>query len=219
LFFPSREEKMKIDEKIKKINEILDSYGDEAIQEEKRPGGLSLWGYKPQYLIDAVNEVLGPDGWGYKLISIDTTPADNNKISAVAQVEVYIKIGETIICKGPQFGVSTNYKGDAEKGALTDAIGKGLSLWGIGSKAYRGLLRPTSQPTTGPTQVQETKPEKPEPQKEEKNGSPKPPSKPQLVLIKKLAFERGVEVPKVESKEEADREIRRLMGLPKKVNA
>ena len=58
---------MNLKEKIEKINKILEEYGEEAIQEEKRPWG-SLWGYKPQYLIDAVNEVLGVDGWGYKLV-------------------------------------------------------------------------------------------------------------------------------------------------------
>jgi len=203
---------MTITEKIVEINRILDGFGDEAIQEEKRPWG-SLWGYKPQYLIDAVNQVLKEDGWGYKLITIQTTPLDNGRTTAIAQVEIYIKIGETLVCKGPQFGVSTNYPGDAEKGAITDGIGKGLSLWGIGSKAYRGLLRPTKEPVVEKKEEQQEKPKQVEPAAIE--GEVKPPSKAQLVLLKKLASERGVEeVVSVSSKEEADREIKRLISLP-----
>ncbi|MEM4134436.1 MAG: Rad52/Rad22 family DNA repair protein [Candidatus Micrarchaeia archaeon] len=203
-----------IREKVRKINEILEKYGDEAIQEEKRPWG-SLWGYKPQYLIDAVNEVLGEENWGFKLVSLTTTPGDNGRITAVAQVEVYIKIGDELVCKGPQFGVSTNYPGDAEKGAITDALGKGLSLWGIGSKAYRGLLRPTAQNSPSP-EVPKESPQPQEVPKETPNLNSLKPSKPQLVLIRKLAQEKGVEVPEVSSKEEASKIIKELMALPKK---
>jgi len=206
---------MTITEKVVEVNKILDGFGEEAIQEEKRPWG-SLWGYKPQYLIDAVNQVLKEDGWGYKLITIQTTPLDNGRTTAIAQVEVYIKIGETLVCKGPQFGVSTNYPGDAEKGAITDGIGKGLSLWGIGSKAYRGLLRPTKEPVVEKKEEQQEKPKQVEPAAIE--GEVRPPSKPQSVLLKKLADERGVAVPSVSSREEADREIKRLMALPVSVS-
>ncbi len=205
---------MTITEKVVEINKILDGYGDEAIQEEKRPN-VSLWGYKPQYLVDAVNQVLKEDGWGYHLITIQTTPLDNGKITAIAQVEVYIKIGDTLVCKGPQFGVSTNYPGDAEKGAITDGIGKGLSLWGIASKAYRGLLRPTTKPESveKPQQKQVQEKIEVEPVVVAK-VEVRPPSKPQQVLLRKLASERGVEVPDVSSNEEANREIKRLISLP-----
>lgn len=210
---------MTITEKVVEVNKILDGFGEEAIQEEKRPWG-SLWGYKPQYLIDAVNSVLKEDGWGYKLITIQTTPLDNGRITAVAQIEVYIKIGETLVNKGPQFGVSTNYPGDAEKGAITDGIGKGLSLWGIGSKAYKGLLGLTKREPVGQQEVaeQQGKPKKVEPVARERENEVRPPSKPQSVLLKKLADERGVAVPSVSSREEADREIKRLMALPVSVS-
>jgi hypothetical protein len=211
-------------EKIEKINQILDGFGDEAIQEEKRPFG-SLWGYKPQYLIDAVNEVLGIDGWGYKLIEMKTTPADGGKITAIAQVEVYIKVGDSLICKGPQFGVSTNFPGDAEKGALTDAIGKSFSLWGIGNKAYRGLLRPSgngnanSQKEENPapdekpaSQEKEANPETPQPTQSQ---SPEPPTKQQMALIKKLCAERGVPEVEVHTKEEASEKIKELLKIKK----
>ncbi|HRR95434.1 MAG TPA: Rad52/Rad22 family DNA repair protein [Candidatus Ratteibacteria bacterium] len=201
-----------ITEKIVEINKILDGFGDEAIQEEKRPWG-SLWGYKPQYEVDAVNQVLKEDGWGYKLITIQTTPLDNSRITAIAQVEVYIKIGDTLVCKGPQFGVSTNYPGDAEKGAITDGIGKGLSLWGIGSKAYRGLLRPMKEPVDKQEEKVAEQQEKPKREEPVAEGERRLPSKPQLVLLKKLAFERGVAVPSVSSREEAGREIKKLMAL------
>lgn len=207
---------MTITEKVVEVNRILDGFGDEAIQEEKRPWG-SLWGYKPQYLIDAVNSVLKEDGWGYKLITIQTNSLDNGRITAVAQIEVYIKIGETLVNKGPQFGVSTNYPGDAEKGAITDGIGKGLSLWGIGSRAYRGLLRPTKEPIVQQEVAeQQEKPKKVEPVAREEEGEVKPPSKAQSALLKKLADERGIAVPSVFSKEEANKEIKRLMAIPAK---
>jgi len=201
-------------EKIEKINEILDGFGDEAIQEERRPFG-SLWGYKPQYLIDAVNEVLGIDGWGYKLIEMKTTPVDGGRITATAQVEVYIKIGDSLVCKGPQFGVSTNYPGDAEKGALTDGIGKSLSLWGVGSKAYRGLLRPSGNGNANFQKEENPAPdEKPAPQPQ--SQSPEPPTKQQTALIKKLCAERGEKVPEVHTKEEASQKIKELLSKVKK---
>jgi hypothetical protein len=71
-----------------------------------------------------------------------------------------VKIDGDWLCKGSHKGQMQIVKGnvgDAQKGAITDAIQKCMSLLSIGSDAYKGLLKnvyhkrsqpPASQPTT-----------------------------------------------------------------------
>ncbi len=132
-------------EKIDLINERLRSFGKEAIQEIKmtdRNGqviGQIKYGYRPQYVFDSVNEVLGPENWRYEL-----TREELFENQAVAEVTLHLKNEGEWFCKGSQKGQMQIVKGnvgDAQKGAITDAIQKCLSLISIGSDAYKGILR------------------------------------------------------------------------------
>jgi hypothetical protein len=143
-------------EKIDLINERLRSFGIEAVQEIKMTGkdgkviGQVKYGYRPQYVFDSVNEFLGPENWRYEL-----TREEIFDTQAVAEVKLYLKIDGDWFCKGSQKGQMQIVKGnvgDAQKGAITDAIQKCMSLLSIGSDSYKGLLIKVYQVNSPKTQ-------------------------------------------------------------------
>ena len=137
---------MTIQEKINQINKKLQSCGKEAVQEIKmidksgKTIGKIRYGYKPQYVFDAVNEFIGADNWRYKVLSSEIFEKQT-----VVQVGIYFRSDDgKWLSKGQQFGqmnVIRGNAGDAYKGAVTDALQKALSLMSIGSDAYKGLLK------------------------------------------------------------------------------
>ena len=134
-----------LQEKITLINERLRSFGIEAVQEIKMTGkdgkviGQIKYGYRPQYVFDSVNEHLGPENWRYEL-----TKEEIFDTQTVAEVKLFIKVDNEWLCKGSQKGQMQIVKGnvgDAQKGAITDALQKCMSLLSIGSDSYKGLLK------------------------------------------------------------------------------
>ena len=134
-----------LQEKILSINERLRSFGIESIQEikmtdkEGKTIGQIKYGYRPQYVFDCVNEILGPENWRYEL-----TKEEIYENQAVAEITLFLKIDDAWFCKGSHKGQMQIIKGnvgDAQKGAITDAIQKCMSLLSIGSDAYKGLLK------------------------------------------------------------------------------
>ncbi len=155
-----------LQEQIQSINERLRAFGIEAIQEIKMTdkGGNQIgqikYGFRPQYVFDSVNEVLGPENWRYEL-----TKEEIFESQAVAEVRLYVKIDGDWLCKGSHKGQMQIVKGnvgDAQKGAITDAIQKCMSLLSIGSDAYKGLLKNVylqgTQQTQPPAQQPKIKP-------------------------------------------------------------
>jgi hypothetical protein len=137
-------ESKKLTQQVEEINAQLRSFGRAAVQEIKmmKDGqviGQIRYGYKPQYVFDAVNSVLLPENWRYEVVSKEIF--DNQ---VVAEVRLFIRVkDDEWICKGSQTGQMQIVKGnvgDSYKGAITDAIQKCLSLLSIGTDAYRGLL-------------------------------------------------------------------------------
>lgn len=134
-----------LQEKITLINERLRSFSIEAVQEIKmigkdgKPIGQVKYGYRPQYIFDSVNEFLGPENWRYELSKEEIFDTQ-----AVAEVKLFLKVDGEWLCKGSQKGQMQIVKGnvgDAQKGAITDAIQKCMSLLSIGSDSYKGLLK------------------------------------------------------------------------------
>ncbi len=134
-----------LSQKIEEINAQLRAFGREAVQETKmmKNGqviGQIRYGYKPQYVFDAVNSVLLPENWRYEVVSKEIF--DNQ---VVAEVKLFVRVnGDEWLCKGSQTGQMQIVKknvGDAYKGAITDALQKCFSLLSIGSDAYKGLLK------------------------------------------------------------------------------
>ena len=144
-----------LQEKITLINDRLRSLGKEAVQEVKmtdRNGkliGQVKYGYRPQYVFDSVNEFLGPENWRCEL-----TKEEIFETQAVAEVTLFLKVDGEWFCKGAQKGQMQIVKGnvgDAQKGAITDAIQKCMSLLSIGSDSYKGVLKGLYQ-ANAPTQ-------------------------------------------------------------------
>jgi hypothetical protein len=152
-------------EKINAINDLLRASGSNAVQEIKmkdRDGkviGQIRYGYKPQYVFDAVNQIISPENWRYELIKEEIF--DNQ---AVAEVSLFLKTDADWICKGSHKGqmqIVRGNVGDAMKGAITDAIQKCFSLVSIGQDAYRGLLGSiynSSQPSSSQHRLQPDSP-------------------------------------------------------------
>lgn len=162
-----------LQEKIGLINDKLRSLGIEAIQEVKMTDkdgkviGQIKYGYRPKYVFDSVNEFLGPENWRYELSKEEIF--DNQ---AVAEVKLFLKVDSEWFCKGSHKGQMQIVKGnvgDAQKGAITDAIQKCMSLLSIGCDSYKGLLKNVYQKTPSNTQAGKTQtPPKPA----EKNTNP-----------------------------------------------
>lgn len=143
--------------KVDQINEQLRSFGKQAIQEIKMVArnkdgsimrdangnekviGRVMYGYRPQYVFDAVNEIIGTEHWRYEIASKEIFGKQ-----AVVEVKLFIRINDEWLCKGSQTGQMNIIKdnvGDAYKGAVTDALQKCFSLVSVGQDAYRGLLK------------------------------------------------------------------------------
>lgn len=134
-------------EKINQVNTLLQSQGNRIIQKMQVGNRPALYGYKPQFIIDAVNEVFGPENWHYQLHDTDlfTSGDDEKSGQVVVSVELFIRASTeaAFVTHGIQFGqtqIIHGNVGDAKKGAVTDAVGKSLSLFSIGKAAYRGEL-------------------------------------------------------------------------------
>lgn len=169
-----------LQEQIHSINERLRSYGIEAIQEIKmtdREGktiGQIKYGYRPQYVFDSVNEILGPENWRYEL-----TKEEIFETQAVAEIKLFLNVDNQWLCKGSHKGQMQIVKGnvgDAQKGSITDAIQKCMSLLSIGSDAYKGLLKNVYQNT-----------QKPQPRKKQPVEQPADESSPEIAAMPKIA--------------------------------
>jgi len=130
-----------------RVNTLLEEQGKRVVQEIKVGNRPALYGYKPQFVIDAVNEVIGIENWYYQLHDTELYPSrdDGKSGQVVVSVELFIRESQEseFVTRGIQFGQSQivhGNVGDAKKGAVTDAIQKGLSLFSIGKAAYRGEL-------------------------------------------------------------------------------
>lgn len=158
-------------ETVEQINARLRSFGSQAVQQvmfKDRDGkviGQVRYGYRPQYVFDAVNEILQPENWRYEIVSKEIFD-----FQAVVEVKLFIRIASEWLCKGSQTGQMNIVKknvGDAYKGAVTDALQKCFSLVSIGSDAYRGLLEDVYK--SGPADRTPATRNQPQPQKQEQN--------------------------------------------------
>ena len=130
-----------IEQKIKAVNKIL---------LDGEPSNISVdsysnrTGYKPQFIIDAMNFVFGIGQWGFEEVGSEIVTNQTEKGTsqlAVAQVKVWLKTVEFMPVGYGQSRITKGDVGDAKKGSQTDAIKKALSYFSIGNRAYHGLLK------------------------------------------------------------------------------
>ena len=123
-------------EKIEKVNEILLKGEPDNISVDEH---ADYTGYKPQSVVDAMNEVFWGE-WGFVEIANEIVPNEKGGGLAIAKVEVWIKGNDFHPTGWGQNRVTRGDEGDARKGAQTDALKKALSYFGVGNRAYHGLL-------------------------------------------------------------------------------
>jgi hypothetical protein len=127
-------------EKVKKVNQLLEEDEPENISYDDYSGWT---GYKPQYVVDAMNKVFGLGGWGFHEMGHEVvegaikTKSGKNDL-AVLSLEVWI--GDYKRQAYGQNQVTKGERGQALKSAQTDALKKALSYFSIGKKAYYGKL-------------------------------------------------------------------------------
>src|SRR5438067_2280806 len=105
--------------KVEAVNKILLAGEPGNISVDEHSG---YTGYKPQAIIDAMNEVFWGE-WGFSEVSSEIVAGDKGGL-AVAQVCVWLKDIEFKPTGWGQNRVTRGDIGDARKGAQTDAIKK-----------------------------------------------------------------------------------------------
>src|ERR1700732_868714 len=101
----------------------------EAVSPNPQKPGLS--GIKVIYVVERLNDVFGLNGW-----HIDNEIVETGRMVVVRATLAIPKYGIAI----EQFGGNDNPdRGDAYKGACTDALSKCASYLGIGMEVYKGL--------------------------------------------------------------------------------
>jgi hypothetical protein len=123
-------------QRIKQVNDLLEQAEPDDISVDSYSG---FTGYKPQYIIDAMNEVFGIGEWGFDEISNEVTTGEKGGL-VIAQVRMWLKGIEFKPTGWGQARITKGDVGDAKKGAQTDAFKKASSYFSIGNRAYRGLL-------------------------------------------------------------------------------
>ena len=102
--------------KINQVNTLLQSDGSFVIQQKQVGNQPVMYGYKPQYIIDAVNEVFLPENWYFKLHEIELFATGDSDRSGqiVASVEIFMRASaeSEFISHGIQFGESTIVHGN-----------------------------------------------------------------------------------------------------------
>lgn len=122
-------------DKIVRVNKLL---------KDGEPGNIShdsysgYSGYSPQATIDAVNEVIGIENWGFENKVTRISKIDSKL--AVSNISLWVFNKDNPKSAYGQSRITRGDIGDALKGAQTDAIKKALSLFSIGNRAYLGLL-------------------------------------------------------------------------------
>lgn len=100
----------------------------------------------PNYVIERLNDVFGEDGWEAPCEVIENGAHIVVKCSFVARVP-----GTYSVIRRYTFGGNTNQdRGDAYKGACTDAITKAASQIGIAGAVYKGQYDVESAPQAKP---------------------------------------------------------------------
>lgn len=126
-----------MDEKIKLANEILKK-GEPHNWSVDHKGYA---GYRPQAVIDAVNE----SGISWSLELLETSERDSGRENKNKQkiidilVKIRLTIGDRKVDAVASHPINDDY-GDAMKSAQTDAMKKAFAHFSIGNRAYHGLL-------------------------------------------------------------------------------
>lgn len=140
-------------EEIKKLSHEMKDMLNEPLPKEalkQHPSKKYLTTINPAYVIERMNNVFGVGGWVVKAEVVEATPGDKMIV-----VHITIAFPEYPTFVVTAFGGNDNPdRGDAYKGAETDAFTKACSKLGIGLHIWKN--EPT--PTAVKKQIANTKP-------------------------------------------------------------
>jgi len=130
---------------------LMEPLPKEGIQGFTTPDGIKLIGYKPQYYVDRLNELF-PFEWDFDIIKDEHGKymiwEKDGYVGCFCQLTLYYhsETGDKMpMASAKQWGGVICDNGniswpDAYKGAMSNALGKCCSYFGIGSEAYRGEI-------------------------------------------------------------------------------
>lgn len=127
----------------------VDKLPKEAVESTKKETtrkGYDTTGYQYQFLVNVLNEIVTPAGWGYTYEVANVIQGQYKS----GQTFYEITVSTTVQILGavrtaPGGHISSSYS-DALKGAITNALKKTFGMFGIGKKAYEGTLDEDYQP-------------------------------------------------------------------------
>lgn len=128
---------------LQKLYKAVDALPKEATETAKKEitrKGYDTTGYQYQFLVNVLNEVLGPCHWSYDYQVLQHKTVSTK--TGLSMDELTVEVTVTILGvarKNIGGHASMNYA-DALKGAITNGLKKTLGMFGIGKKAYEGTL-------------------------------------------------------------------------------
>lgn len=123
----------------------------------QHPTKAYLTEIKPAYVVERLNDVLGIEGWYAEFEDIET---EGKMVVKKCTLTIINSNGDQVIRS--QYGGNDNTdRGDAHKGAATDAFTKSASLVGVGREVYLNLVKgkPKGKQAPATTQATFTKPD------------------------------------------------------------
>jgi len=141
----------------KELKNVLDSEQfKQSVQKAKTKSekGYDTTGISSYFLMDRLNDVVGPSHWRTNILSVETKESSTGR-SYRGIASVILQIGNTFELDSsksvwkfypvweskPNTGTSINMtEGDALKGCVTNAFKKACADIGLGAEAYRGTL-------------------------------------------------------------------------------
>lgn len=112
---------------------------------EKTKKGYDMTGYSYQFVVNRLNEVLGPLNWSTKEefeIVKAANPSAFKKWETTCKIELTICINGLAVTRTAWGGSGNAEKVDSVKGAWTQALKRAASLFGVGKEAYEGTIDP-----------------------------------------------------------------------------
>lgn len=116
---------------------------EEAVERAKKEitrKGYDTTGYQYQYLVNVLNDVIGPADWGFAYVIVKEKEGTRSTGKGYWEITVSVEItilGTKRICVG---GHKADAHADALKGAITNGFKKTLAFFGVGKKAYEGTI-------------------------------------------------------------------------------
>jgi len=158
----------------KDIEKIRAPFPEESVQvrktfkDEDTGADILLTGYKPQYIIERLNDCFGHENWDFKIKEHELV---KTQAWVLGQLTIYVSKIDAEAIDGPiirkvmtvkeQFGTGSMNKvtpiGDAFKSAATNSLEKCASLLDIGHEAYKGLVKVPTNSKYAVTEKQATR--------------------------------------------------------------